>query len=166
MVEAKDSPLTQKSSRPSASAHPEDSVSVLLAEELYRLVGRTKKHLWRTAARTLEARGESIFTWPVLCFLVRHGPSVQRDIADGTAQHPAGLSRLVEELEGKKFVRRKVDRSDRRRQLVEVTAKGKAWVDTQTPHVFAAVDQALGGLTDEERQAMRALLLKLLATVE
>ena len=137
--------------------------SILLAEEVYRLIVRTKKHLWNTSARTLEARGESIFTWPVLCFLVRNGPASQRDLADGVAQHPAGLSRLIEELEGKKLIRRKVDRNDRRRQLVEVTAKGKAWVDNLTPHVFSAVDNALGGLTETERRGLRGLLVKLLA---
>ncbi|HWL85324.1 MAG TPA: MarR family transcriptional regulator [Polyangiaceae bacterium] len=136
--------------------------SVLLAEELYRLIMRTKKYLWHTAARTLEARGESIFAWPVLCLLVRNGPTAQREIAYRTGQHPAGVSRLIEEIEGQKLVRRKVDPSDRRRQLVEVTAKGKAWVDSLTPPVFAAVDQAMGSMSEEERRMMRKLLLKLL----
>ncbi len=136
--------------------------SVLLAEELYRLIMRTKKYLWYTAGKTLEERGESIFTWPVLCLLVRIGPTAQRDIAFRIGQHPAGLSRLVEELEAQKLVRRKVDPSDRRRQLVEVTSKGRAWVDSMTPPVFAAVDQAMGSLTEPERRQMRTLLQKLL----
>ncbi|WP_394838191.1 MarR family transcriptional regulator [Pendulispora rubella] len=140
--------------------------SVLLAEELYRLVIRTKKLLWRTASRTLEANGESIFTWPILNCLVRNGPSAQRDIAESTGQHPAGLSRLIEELETKKLIRRKVDRNDRRRQVVEATAKGRAWIEEQTPAIYAAVDQVMSGLDDEERRTMRALLLKLLAQVE
>jgi len=140
--------------------------SVLLAEELYRLVIRTKKLLWRTASRTLESRGETIFTWPILNCLVRNGPQAQRDIAENTGQHPAGLSRMIEELEQKKLVRRKVDRTDRRRQLVEATPQGRAWVEEHTPSIYAAVDQVMGGLDDEERRTMRALLLKLLAQVE
>ncbi|WP_394821201.1 MarR family winged helix-turn-helix transcriptional regulator [Pendulispora albinea] len=150
MVEVKDSPQVQTS-------------SVLLAEEISRLILRTRKRLWHMMAATLEERGESSFDWPVLCYLARNGPSSQRDLAYGVAQHPAGLSRLIEELEGRKLVRRRVDKNDRRRQLVEATAKGKAWVDDLTPHVFAAFDQALGGLEDDERHVLRSLLIKLLA---
>jgi DNA-binding MarR family transcriptional regulator len=135
---------------------------VLLAEELYRLVGRTRRHLWTTAARALEARGESIFTWQVLCYLVRHGPTTQRDLAFANAQHPAGISRLIEELEAEKLVRRSVDARDRRKLLVEATPEGKAWLDAATPDVFGAVDGALAGLTTGQRQALRDLLERLL----
>ncbi|WP_394848720.1 MarR family transcriptional regulator [Pendulispora brunnea] len=148
------------------SVQTQQPPSVLLAEELHRLVVRTKKVLWRTASRTLESRGESVFTWPILNCLVRNGPSAQKDIAESTGQHPAGLSRLIEELEQKKLIRRKVDRNDRRRQLVEVTPKGRTWVEEHTPAVYAAVDQVMSGLDDEERRTLRALLLKLLAGAE
>lgn len=137
--------------------------SVLLAEEIYRLVGRSRRLLWQTAAKCLEERGESIFTWQVVCYLVRNGPTSQRDLAYANAQHPAGISRLVDELEAEGMVKRSPDPDDRRRLLVGATAKGSAWLRKATPHVMTAVDAALGELADDDREDLRALLGRLLS---
>jgi MarR family transcriptional regulator, lower aerobic nicotinate degradation pathway regulator len=135
---------------------------MLLAEELYRLVGRSRRLLWTAAARCLEARGESIFTWQAVCYLVRNGPTSQKDLAYANAQHPAGISRLVEELEENGFVTRSPDPADRRRLLVEATPKGRAWLDRLTPDVIAAVNETMAGLSGRKREALRGLLTELL----
>ena len=140
--------------------------SVLLAEELYRLVGRSRRLLWMSAARSLEARGRSIFTWQVLCYLVRNGATTQRDLAYANAQHPAGISRLLEELESEKLIRRAADPNDRRKLLVEPTAKGRAWLEAETPDVMSAVDIAMRELSRPQREDLRALLERLLAATE
>jgi DNA-binding MarR family transcriptional regulator len=118
------------------------------------------------AARCLEARGESIFTWQVVCFLVRNGPTSQRDLAYANAQHPAGISRLVEELEGEGLVSRAADPNDRRKQLVEATPKGRTWLEGATPSVMQAVDQTMSGLSNAARSELRVLLEALLAEDE
>ena len=114
------------------------------------------------AARSLEARGESIFTWQTVCYLVRNGATSQRDLAYANAQHPAGISRLVEELEANGLVKRTEDASDRRRLLVEATPKGRAWLDKMTPSVMADVDEAMRELDKGDRGALRELLERLL----
>ena len=146
-----------------AAKSADQSESVLLAEELYRLVGRSRRLLWMSAARSLEARGRSIFVWQVLCYLVRNGPTTQRDLAYANAQHPAGISRLLEELESEKLIRRAADPNDRRKLLVEPTAKGRAWHDAEMPDVMTAVDDTLRELSKGQRQDLRALLERLLA---
>jgi len=113
-------------------------------------------------AAELEGRGESIFIWQTVCYLARNGPTSQRDLAYANAQHPAGMSRLLDELESSGFVRRKKDRQDRRRFLVEVTPKGQAWLDAVTPGVMSGVDEAMRGLGSKERAALRGLLERLL----
>ena len=130
----------------------------LLAEEIYRHINRSKRLLWTAAAHRLEEAGESIFIWQVLCFLVRNGPQTQRDLAYANAQHPAGLSRLLDELEAERLIVRAVDPKDRRRSLVRATAKGKARFEAASPQVWAAVDEALGALTPKQRVDLRALL--------
>ena len=114
--------------------------------------------LWTAAARCPEEQGESIFTWQVLCFLVRHGPHTQRDLAYANAQHPAGLSRLLEELEAEGLITRAADPRDRRKSLVKVTAKGKARFEAASPAVWRGVDEALVALTPKQRLDLRALL--------
>ncbi len=138
----------------------------ILTEELYRLVGRTRRLLWTAAARGNEKRGHSIFTWQVLCYLVRNGPTAQRDLAYFTAQDPAGISRVVDELLEKRLVRRRQDAGDRRKQLVATTAKGRAWFEDVSPDVMAEVEDVLEGMPTAERRRLRDLLVTLVSFAE
>lgn len=133
-----------------------------MAEEIYRLVSRSRRLLWMALAAELERRGESIFIWQTVCYLARNGPTSQRDLAYANAQHPAGMSRLLSELEAQGLVRRRTDASDRRKLLVEVTTKGRAWFDTVTPGLMSGVDVAMGRLSARDRGALRDLLARLL----
>ena len=133
-----------------------------LAEEIHRLISRSRRLLWMASARSLEARGDSVFTWQVLCYLVNHGPTVQQDLAMATAQDPAGMSRVLDDLEGRKLVRRNPDPNDRRRSVVEATKKGAAWHRSAAPTVAAAVDEPLRALTPKQKRALRDILRVLL----
>lgn len=134
-----------------------------LSEELYRLINRSRRLLWMASARSLEAEGESVFLWQVLCYLVKNGPTVQQDLALATAQDPAGLSRVLEDLEERGFVRRKTDPSDRRRSLVEATRQGATWHRKVSPTAHNAIDDALKNLNLAQRKSLRDLLETLLA---
>ncbi|MBV9949021.1 MAG: MarR family transcriptional regulator [Myxococcales bacterium] len=136
--------------------------SLLLTEELYRLIGRTRRLLFMAAARAMDARGQSIFTWQVLCYVLRAGPTAQRDLAYFTAQDPGGISRVVDDLLARGLVRRRTDPSDRRKLLVEATAKGRAWSEAASPEVMSRVEQVLGPLSVRQRQQLRDLLEALL----
>ena len=141
-------------------AKPKDPL--LLAEEIHRLVGRTRRRLWLATSRCLEDRGESPFRWHVVCYLVRNGPTTQRDLAYATAQHPAGISRLVEELQESGLVARAHDEADRRKVKVEVTSKGKTWFESLAPVVNASALEAMSNLSPSECTELRAALRKLL----
>lgn len=140
--------------------------SVLLAEQIYRLVNRTRRLLWGTAVRALEGEGESAFTWQVLCVLDRHGPQTQRDLAYLIAQHPAGASRLLDELERDGLIERHADPKDRRKLRVHNTAKGTAKLAACTPVIMNQVDGALLRLSPSERHALRSLLEQVLGEGE
>lgn len=144
----------------------DQTASTLLTEELYRLVGRTRRILWTAAARGVEARGQSIFTWQVLCYLVRAGPTAQRDLAYFTAQDPGGVSRVLDELVDKGLVRRRHDARDRRKLLVEPTAKGRAWFRASSPEVMARVGKLFEPLTVAQRRRLRDLLSALVTDGE
>jgi DNA-binding MarR family transcriptional regulator len=131
--------------------------SAELAEEIYRLVCQSRRALVLTATRTLEARKQSIFTWQIVSWLVRHGPTTQRDLSYVLAQHPAGISRQVNELEANGLVRRKAV-SDRRKLLVEITAAGRRWYRESSAEVMQSVDQALSGLSNAQRLDLRKLM--------
>ena len=130
-------------------------------EEVGRLLFRARRALWSAAAGRLEAHGESILAWQLLNQLQRSGPGTQREIAERAAQHPTGVSRLLEELEHGGYVRRNRDSTDRRKVRVEITAHGVARLEDTRPEVLTAVDEVLRPLTLAERHALRALLEKL-----
>ena len=131
--------------------------------ELGLLVARTRTLLWRVAARGLEQAGESMHVYRVLGQLTKGGPTTQRDLADATAQHPAGVSRLLDELERSGDVQRRRDATDRRRLIVEATAKGKRRYGRMRPQVSASMEQVMSGLRPAERVTLQRLLEKVLA---
>ena len=126
-----------------------------------RLLFRARRALWSAAAGRLEARGESVLAWQLLNQLQRCGPGTQREIAERAAQHPTGVSRLLEQLERGGFVRRRRDAADRRKVRVEITAHGVLRLEESRPEVLTAVDEVLRPLSLAERHALRALLGKL-----
>jgi DNA-binding MarR family transcriptional regulator len=137
-----------------------------LLYEVGTLIARARRLVWTAAAHELEAHDLSMVTWVLLANLLRSGPATQREIADATGQHPAGVSRLVNELEAQKLVRRGRDDEDRRRSRVEITAAGKAFCRTARPHVIGALREALGPISTAEQRALRAVLRKLVPSTE
>jgi DNA-binding MarR family transcriptional regulator len=136
-----------------------------LVEELGMLIGRTRRIVWTNAARQLEASGETVLAWQLLSHLVREGKSTQTALAGAVAQHPAGVSRLLDELEKQRYVVRQRDPSDRRRMYVEASARGKRRFQEGLPEIVAAVDQALEPLRESERRLLRDLLRKVAGPV-
>ncbi|GAC1353392.1 MAG: hypothetical protein NVSMB47_05470 [Polyangiales bacterium] len=130
-------------------------------EELARLLSRARRRVYLACAQALSARGGSMLTFQLLAHLVVHGASTQVDLATATAQHPAGISRLLDELERDALVRRRRDPTDRRKLRVEATATGRARFRMNHPILIAAVDDALGVLSVAERKALATLLRKL-----
>jgi DNA-binding MarR family transcriptional regulator len=136
-----------------------------LVEELGLLIGRTRRIVWTNAARKLEEFGETVLAWQLLSHLVRDGKCSQTTLAAAVAQHPAGVSRLLDDLEKQGYVLRRRDPQDRRRIYVEASAKGRRRFEEGRPQIVAAVDQALEPLTDTDRRLLRDLLRKVTGSV-
>jgi MarR family 2-MHQ and catechol resistance regulon transcriptional repressor len=128
-----------------------------------QLIMRSRRLVWATVSRKLEDAGESIFTWNVLACIIRNGPRTQRELAETIAQHPAGVCRLVEELESQGLVKRERDADDRRKVNVQVTTAGRRWFEAFLPGVLESVEQALKPLSEPERKKLRDLLKKLVS---
>jgi DNA-binding MarR family transcriptional regulator len=131
-----------------------------LSEELGMLIGKTRRMVWTNATRRLEQSGESILAWQVLACLIRAGTISQTEVATSLAQHPAGVSRLIDDLEKQGYVARRRDRKDRRRVHVEVTPRGRTRFHSILPEVVRGVDQVLEPLSGSERRVLRGLLRK------
>ena len=134
-----------------------------MTEELGILIGRTRRVVWMNATRRLEARGESMLAWQLLGDLVRSGKRTQVELSQAVAQHPAGVSRLLDELEKGGYVSRSRDPGDRRCVHVMASARGRRRYRAVLAEVMSAVGQALDPLTAAERQQLRGLLRKIVS---
>ena len=133
-----------------------------LSEEIASGIVRVRRRLVAEADRRLAQRGEGVLAFQVLSALGRCGPMAQNELAQHNGQHPTGMSRLLEDLEQARLVRRTRDRSDRRKILVEATARGRAFLKQGRPLVDAAVEEVLAPLARAERRTLRDLLWRML----
>jgi MarR family 2-MHQ and catechol resistance regulon transcriptional repressor len=102
--------------------------------------------------------GDSDFR--VLEVLLHKGPLPVNTIGPKVWLTPGSISVAVDRLEKKALVKRK-NTEDRRVRLVELTAKGRALITKTFREHAAAMEQAAGVLSKEERLILLRLLKKL-----
>jgi MarR family transcriptional regulator, 2-MHQ and catechol-resistance regulon repressor len=127
------------------------------------LLFRCRRRVFEQVRRTLDEAGESVWDYRLLACLHEEGPAIQAQLADATAQHPASVSRLVDDLERQGLVRRARDAQDRRRIQVELTAAGEAKLRELRALVLPVVEVCFSGLGREEQELLEAVLSKLVA---
>jgi DNA-binding MarR family transcriptional regulator len=128
---------------------------------LFALLLRAGRAIFEKVEAAVARQGESVLTFRPLAIVVRFGPQTQQEIARLTAQHPAGVSRIVDELEARKLVRRVRGEQDRRTIRVEPTAEGRALFERVDPHATGALEAAIGVLDERELAAFSAMLEKI-----
>jgi DNA-binding MarR family transcriptional regulator len=131
-----------------------------VAEDVGILVARVRRVLWARASASLEAAGDSMLAYQVLSHLVKHGPKTQNELANATAQHPAGICRLLTDLEAAELVRRKRDASDMRKVRVAATSKGRARWRFLNPVVVRAIEEVFRPLGAEDLEKLLELLTR------
>jgi DNA-binding MarR family transcriptional regulator len=98
----------------------------------------------------------------ILASLADRGPATQAPLADRLGVDRSDLVSLLDDLEARKYVVRRPDPGDRRRKIVEITARGGTMLKKLDQLVFAADDEMLAVLTPEERATLARLLERLL----
>jgi DNA-binding MarR family transcriptional regulator len=137
------------------------STSPTLLHELTRLISKTRRALYLAAARELGSRGEEMSSWVVAARLMERRAASQKDLADITGQHPAGISRLLDEMDRRGLTARAADPLDQRRRLVTLTPAGRRWHRQLEPIVLRATESVLGILGLTEQHQLRTLLRRL-----
>jgi DNA-binding MarR family transcriptional regulator len=132
-----------------------------LMPELTRLISKARRALYTAASRELGRRGESMVAWIVAGRLLERRAASQRDLSELTGQHPAGISRLLDEMDGRGLTARALDPLDQRRRLVTLTPAGRRWHKRLEPVVLRAGESVLSVLDLKEQNQLRALLWRL-----
>ncbi|HUT50422.1 MAG TPA: MarR family transcriptional regulator [Alphaproteobacteria bacterium] len=112
--------------------------------------------------RRLSTHGVTAAQWGVLIGLYQGTSQTVRGLASFLSVDGGAVTRLIDRLESKGLVQRRVDRADRRSVILSLSEAGEALI----PPLVQAVDEhdaaSLGGLTAAERRQFLAMLSRLL----
>jgi DNA-binding MarR family transcriptional regulator len=97
----------------------------------------------------------------LLGLLADHGPMGQRELGRAMATDPSILVTLLNPLEAAGLLARDRDPADRRRHVVTLTPAGKRRLDRAAEAQRAAEDTIFAGLSADQRDQLRDLLVAL-----
>lgn len=116
--------------------------------------------MWIQGGKQLEKTNDSMFSWQLLYHACKFPEISQGDLVQKTAQHPAIVSRTLDELEKGGFIRRDRHPDDRRRLCIFPTAKGQAKFRRIYTPLMHSMEEILMPLSKEERKQLEELLSK------
>ena len=96
-----------------------------------------------------------------LAKLAEMGPLSQNLLGRLTAMDAATIKGVVDRLRKQGLIETTADPDDRRRLTVSLTDAGRALFERAVPAAQAITERTLAPLSDEERQALQVILLKL-----
>ena len=103
--------------------------------------------------------------WIVLAHLARHEGIHQGGLADILELEPATLARHLDRLEDTGWIERRPDPSDRRAWRLHLTGKATPVLEKMGDLVEIITQEALAGLSREERERLQAQLLTIRANL-
>jgi MarR family transcriptional regulator, lower aerobic nicotinate degradation pathway regulator len=137
---------------------------VCLPQELVKsvvfLLGRLGVAVKTEAIEEFEQAGFSPWHYSVLALLEEGARQTQGTIADTLGIDRSQLVGLLDHLEERGLVERRRDPSDRRRQMVNLTAAGHRQLAKLRKMVRRIEDEFLAPLNEDERALLHTLLLK------
>jgi DNA-binding MarR family transcriptional regulator len=90
------------------------------------------------------------------------GPMSQQSLGEYLKKDRTSIVAVVDDLEGEGLVERRRNPEDRRAYALEVTAKGRDWLDRAGPVLSDAEDGLLEELSADEREVLVGLLQRVL----
>lgn len=99
--------------------------------------------------------------WVLLKIIEENTPLSQKELAQKSFRDPASITRTLHVLEKKNFIRRENIPNNRRQYNIQLTEVGKGFVNTNIDLIKQYRKKSTDGLTAEELQLLRSLLLKI-----
>jgi len=112
----------------------------------------------RAMVRTLQQFDLTLPQFNVLIILRWEHELPTLDVAARLVEETPGITRLMNTLTEKGFIRRRPSTDDRRQQLCSLTAAGMRLITTVVPHVKTTQERLMQRLSREEAAQMIALL--------
>lgn len=126
------------------------------------LLTQTAVHAHRLVAEAFSSVGARGYHYRVLAALEQLGPASQADLGRRSGIHLSDMVATVNELADQELVERSPDPSDRRRNVISLTAAGKRQLRRLERKLAECQDELLAPLSPDERQRLTRLLSTLL----
>ncbi|MDO5970470.1 MarR family transcriptional regulator [Flavivirga aquimarina] len=135
----------------------------LPSETIFHVIESTIKEYRKFAQKNISKKVKDITIDQsmVLIFLNEHPELTQKEIAKLVFRDNASLTRMLNTMVKKKYLKRSVDNKDRRRYNIEITAKGKDILDTLPPIIHQNRNSSLKGITKNEQKQLEIILNKI-----
>lgn len=126
------------------------------------LLTQTASHAHRLVAEGFSSVNARGYHYRLLATLEQFGPASQAALGRRSGIHLSDMVATINELAEHKLVERAPDPSDRRRNIITLTAAGKRQLRRLEKRLAETQDELLAPLSPEERQRLTALLSRLL----
>jgi DNA-binding MarR family transcriptional regulator len=125
------------------------------------LLSRANARSQRLLADAFNAEGARGYHFRLLAALEQYGPASQAEIGRSTGIDRSDVVAVLNDLVDRGLARREPDPTDRRRNVVTITARGAEVLERLDAMVDDVQDAMLAPLTQKERTTLLRLLAKL-----
>jgi DNA-binding MarR family transcriptional regulator len=132
-------------------------------ESVGKLIGMVRSQLMADLDEELADIGLTGAQLPVLHWICQAPDPTAATLCRSTGTDTGSMTRMLDRLEEKGFVRRVRNANDRRLVNVELTAAGRALWPMISPRVVAVLNRNLAGFTVEDHDKLKELLRRILA---
>jgi MarR family 2-MHQ and catechol resistance regulon transcriptional repressor len=129
--------------------------------KLWITLARASSWVTERSRRHIESRGLSTSEFGVLEILYHKGPLTIGEIGNRMLMTSGSMTYVVDKLESRKLLVRRVSTDDRRAIVAELTPEGSAFIAEIFPAHAEVIRKATAGLTVEEKRIAAALLRRL-----
>ncbi len=129
--------------------------------ELYSFItGKASTAMARRLQKNFKQHGIEITIeqWSVLYHLWKQDGLSQQELCSATFRDKPSITRLVDNLEKLKLVKRVASKEDRRMNLINLTEAAKKLQDQTMDMANQTLNEALGGVTAEEIEICKSVL--------
>jgi DNA-binding MarR family transcriptional regulator len=127
------------------------------------LLTQTANHAHRLVADTFSSVGARGYHYRLLATLEEFGPASQAELGRRSGIHLSDMVATINELADDGFVQRAPDPSDRRRNVISLTAGGVKQLRRLEKRLAECQDELLAPLSPADRKRLTGLLSRLLA---
>ena len=140
----------------------EDATPALLTAKPTWLISQISAHAHRLLTERLATAGARGYHFRLLAALEEFGPASQASLGRHTEMDRSDVAAAVSELASQQLVRRVTDQTDRRRNIITITAIGRAHLRRLDALLADVQDELLAPLSPGERRSLAGTLTRLL----